>query len=437
METAEGLRFSLTPEALRSGSAEERAAFGMVAVAANGSVLTEGISMGRSELQRGPYVSGYHLAEWLVWNWWRLRWEPPPTGAQPSWNWDLAHRMSSIGEGYVWPNIEIASDGLLVRFVSSPSTDPHAGAFRYVGAPRLETVSVEAFEEAVQRFVRIVIDLLDDRGIRDTNLHRLWRDLERESDEKSSPFRRIEAMLGHDPDEGNEAEIRAQLADVERLGRDAVAELAADAGHDERPVRADDVRKAARRAGFDAHVEDAAQLASTDDIPAWGACEAWRVGVAMAQALRAAAALNGQPVANAALCELAGTSERAIQEQSRTTDRLSFALDDGGGRSRIALRSKWETGRRFDLARLIADRLCQKDMGESLLPATQSFTYRQKAQRAFAAEFLAPIGAVDEFLGGDVSEEPQNDAAQHFKVSPLTIRSLLINNHRIGHEWAL
>ena len=312
--------------------------------------------MGRSELQCGPYVSGYHLAEWLVWNWWRLRWEPP-TGAQASWNWDLAHRMSSIGEGYVWPNIEIASDGLLVRFVSSPSTDPHAGAFRYVGAPRLETVAVETFEEAVQRFVRIVIARLDDRGVLDTNLHRLWRDLEREQDEETSPFRRIEAMLGHDPDEGNEAEIRAQLSDADRLGRDAVAELAADAGHDERPVRADEVREDARRAGSDARVEDAARLASTDDIPAWGECQAWRVGVAMAQALRAATALNGQPVANAGLCELAGTSETAIQEQGRTTDRLSFALDDDGGRSRIALRSKWETGRRFDLARLMADRL--------------------------------------------------------------------------------
>ena len=207
MGTAEGLRFSLSPAALRSGSAEERAAFGIVAVTANGSVLTEGISMGRSELQCGPYVSGY------------------------------------------------------------------------------------------------------------------------------------------------------QLSDADRLGRDAVAELAADAGHDERPVRADEVREDARRAGFDARVEDAARLASTDDIPAWGECQAWRVGVAMAQALRAATALNGQPVANAGLCELAGTSETAIQEQGRTNDRLSFALDDDGGRSRIALRSKWETGRRFDLARLMADRL--------------------------------------------------------------------------------
>ena len=44
---------------------------------------------------------------------------------------------------------------------------------------------------------------------------------------------------------------------------------------------------------------------------------------------------------------------------------------------------------------------------------------------------------MDEFLGGDFSEEPQNDAAQYFNVSPLSIRSLLINNHRIGHEWAL
>ena len=80
----------------------------------------------------------------------------------------------------------------------------------------------------------------------------------------------------------------------------------------------------------------------------------------------------------------------------------------------------------------MADRLFRKSTSESLLPATRSNTYRQKAQRAFAAEFLAPIRAVEEFLNGDVSEEAQNDAAEYFNVSPITIHWQIVNKPRIS-----
>ena len=122
METAERLKFSLVPEKLQAGSPEERAAFGTIAVIANGMVLTEGVGIDGNKLRKGPRVSGYYLAQWLVWNWWRLRWEPRGFYAETesSWEWSFAHHMSSIGEGYVWPNIEIVSDWTLdaARFLT-------------------------------------------------------------------------------------------------------------------------------------------------------------------------------------------------------------------------------------------------------------------------------------------------------------------------------
>jgi Zn-dependent peptidase ImmA (M78 family) len=69
-----------------------------------------------------------------------------------------------------------------------------------------------------------------------------------------------------------------------------------------------------------------------------------------------------------------------------------------------------------------------------ILPATRADTYRQKIQRSFAAEFLSPFDAVDEMMGGDYSDERQEDVAEHFKVSPLTIRTLLVNHGRIERE---
>ena len=115
---------------------------------------------------------------------------------------------------------------------------------------------------------------------------------------------------------------------------------------------------------------------------------------------------------------------------------LSFEWEMGD-RGQMALRSKWVTGRRFDLARLLAERLLSPDGMEPLRAVTRSYTYRHKAQRAFAAEFLAPIEAVDAFLGGDYSEDRQSEAAEHFQVSAYTIRSLLVNNNRLGRQGAL
>ena len=141
--------------------------------------------------------------------------------------------------------------------------------------------------------------------------------------------------------------------------------------------------------------------------------------------MRKQEALNGEAIDSNRLSKLFGTTKTALEQGNKHTQRLSFMLTDGG-RSRLALRSKWETGRRFGLARLLGDHLLA--VGEPLLPATRAYTYRQKAQRAFAAELLSPYEAVVEFLGADRSEERCNEAAALFNVSPRAIGTLLVNN---------
>ena len=83
---------------------------------------------------------------------------------------------------------------------------------------------------------------------------------------------------------------------------------------------------------------------------------------------------------------------------------LSFVLDRNAREARMVLRSRWQTGRRFDLARLIGDRVIVS--GGALHPATRTYTYRQKAQRSFAAELLSPFEAVDDMLAGDYPWRP-------------------------------
>lgn len=82
---------------------EERASMGLLEISARGQLLTAGTRAGETGASPGPCVSGYHLAEWLVSNWWRLHWEPKPAGqnVQEDHGRASAHSMATIGHGYV------------------------------------------------------------------------------------------------------------------------------------------------------------------------------------------------------------------------------------------------------------------------------------------------------------------------------------------------
>lgn len=461
------LTVSLSSEPLTAGAVEEQATFGLFAVTANDRLLTAGEDTEHGELRHGPHVAGYPLAEWLVWNWWRLRWEygRPPDG-ETALRWDFSHRMATIGDGYSWPNITIFSDGVQVFLASDPSRDAGTVLFRYLGASGYQTVPATELEDAIDGFVGDILARLEGRELRDTNLHHLWNDLETErQDQELARFRRLEAQLGCDPDEIDEDAIRSRLDDAAALGEEALTEVAADAalrGHaPDRMMSAAQIMETAGRNGFDADVRDAIMLSDAmavpwrgevgDDEPAivglsdatavpWpGEVEAWRVGQRLAQTLRGQESLDGHPVSDQNLADFAGTTNDAISNDDRRSDDISFVLDRDGDRARISLRSKWQTGRRFDLARLIGDRVLGNPMGyaeERLFPATRAYSYRQKMQRAFAAEFLSPFDAVDDMLGDDYSEEKQNDVAEHFNVSPMTIRTQLVNYGRIDRRDA-
>ena len=428
MEQATGLSFTLAPHALDVGSREERATFGALQMQVNGRCLTEGVASDCSnELLPGPYISGYHLAEWIMWNWWRLLWEPEQ--ARPTREWMFSHCLSSIGEGYVWPNITILSDGCLARVVSAPTADAAPGLYRYLGAPVAEVVSAEHLQRGLRRLVRTVLERLEGAALANTNLHHLWRDVQLASeDTRAARLRRVEARLGLDPNDVAETAIQASCEAAESLGMDALEEIAADPGANKPetlPTMAT-VRQSARESGFDAQLRNAVELDRQDGIPAWGTVAAWRVGGAAARSLRRQEGFDGEIIDNNRLSELFGTTSTVLESGSNHTPQLSFMLRDGD-LGRVALRSKWETGRRFALARLLGDRLLLQ-LGEPLRPATEAYTYRQKAQRAFAAELLCPYDALVDFLGTDCSEHRCKEAAEHFRVSSLVIDSLLASN---------
>ncbi|MBL7650490.1 MAG: hypothetical protein JNK74_30455, partial [Candidatus Hydrogenedentes bacterium] len=60
--------------------------------------------------------------------------------------------------------------------------------------------------------------------------------------------------------------------------------------------------------------------------------------------------------------------------------------------------------------------------------ATDAKTWRQRAQRAFAAELLAPIESIRQTLDGDFEADRIEQLARELDVSPFLVQSQLANN---------
>ena len=419
---ASRLKFSAEWERLDQGAAEERACFAAIGIWWNDISLTPAHDSFVNVVRKTPYLSGYHLAEWITWNWWRLRWEPRTSAS----DWAFAHRLSTIGGGYVWPDITIFSDGERTALVPRPTAERPSTAYRYIG-DFVAVVPSREFDAAVDRFIESIRGRLRAEGVAETNLDVLWRDLtEERQDATIAQRRKFEALLGREPDADDDKVLRQLETDSKELGQSASQELAAHHDSQADLLRAETLRQQAARHGFDIDIRDGYRLSSPTDGFERQEMSAWKLGAQMAASVRRDAGMDCGPIDDAKLLEFMAVESGALEEDA-TGSRIAFLLDQDGCRRRLVFRSRWRTGRRFELARLLGDQLFA-DEDDRLYPATRAGTYRQKAQRSFAAAFLSPFHEIEDELGGDLSDEAQQEIAEHFEVSPLVVRTLLVNH---------
>lgn len=344
--------------------------------------------------------------------------------------------MTGLGEGYVWPKLDIWSDGVRTMLASRASV-PEAKPFRYVGAHPV-VVPSGVFEAALDRFMPQVIGRMRSEGVADSNLDRVWRDVLAERGDRDIARRRhLEALLGRDPDEIEDDTVERLIRDECRLGREAVDEVAAEHARAESGERAmltaDALERVARETGHSASVRDGVAFSALDHVSRAIETPAWKLGATAATALRTQERLGSAAIADARLADMAGGRSDLVTSSPSRGSHLSFALDDEQGLStRVVVAARHKTGRRFSVARLLGDRLMHHP--GALHPATHAYTYRQKAQRAFAAEFLCPFDAIEDMSHGDYSMDSQQDIADHFSVSPMLISASLKNNGRLERD---
>jgi len=420
----------------QANNALERAFYANIGLAVSDIWLTQLDDQEASTVTNHLRACAHRLAVWFAANWWRLRWEPETSTSAKDVDWRIAHGLASAGGGYVWPNIIFASDGESLAIASrNPQKNAPFEPIRYLNQINARITAAE-FERKVDAFMGKVITRAHALNIHDHGLHELWNEiLEERQDPKATRWRKLEALCGYDPDEAPEALIKHLLDDPAKLGGFALEELAAHGRHNTQDLLKPILKLAKSNTkptggGFRGKIP---QLKSQPQSNP--ADRPWQQAAKLAQQARKEWDLGTKPIPNKVLGELLGTKPAFFADRTKSATPMPIMLkSENGNDMDFYVDSPWDTTRRFATSRLLGDYLAQTTH-ERLIPATKAKTARQQFQRSFAQEFLCPFDALlEKIQTDDPEEEDIAEAAKYFCVSPLMVRTTLVNKGEMDRE---
>jgi hypothetical protein len=395
--------------------------------------LTRNQDIWAKTVRDNVFVSAYPLAMWFASSWWRLNYEPLPT-QQPGHEWRMAHELGAANHGFVWPRIIFIPDGEAMHVWAGATTtaDQSVQYLQSLEVPK--QILLHGFQRSVERFVQSVLARLDASKLAGTDLAHLWAILE---EDRAHPeaFRRrkLEAELGFDPEECPPNILEAALQWENKVGQAALSELA----------------PAISSSGKSPDLATLGQLASAEGLVGAPQITAeaiehldhgapWERAVHDARSLRRKLGNVKDPMSSAELHHLLGLTSMAVKKWSLPQGRVpvAVAMPAHGGLLKFVPRKRNAVGQRFEFARFLGEYLRSSTNDGRWLASTDLGTFRQKYQRAFAAEFLCPLDSLTTFLDGDFSSYAIEEAAAKFEVSEQVVSNLLLNNGFIHNHWA-
>lgn len=392
--------------------------------------FTQLIRENRNTLDDYLHAPPVQLAFWLIDNWWRLRWEPVVSEkVLPEWR--LAHELSAIGGGFVWPRLRIWGEGLRVGFSSRSDPPGMSLPVRYM-TNALVFVSADQFEKAVDRFLQQAVGARsEDHEALQTQFEALLRE---RNDEDITAWRRLEAQLGFDPDKAPEHLIETLIGYIADYGssgvEEAVVAVQGEAAVETLQEEISIAKQSRLICDFQEAVSAAGKIGKGPEVPPWKAAEE------AATRVRRALGDHSGPLRNRRLAELLNVSKEAFRARETATTKLVYGLrlrNGKGERNVVAVRARWAHDRRFELCRALGDAIWSGS--DSLGPLTVAKTARQKFQRAFAQSLLCPIEDLLAYVDtNDPTEDDVSAAAHHFHVSERVIQTVLVNKDIIDRQ---
>jgi hypothetical protein len=420
------------------GTPAERASLALIQLFINGECVTEVADIGAARsLRSSVRVSAYWLAYWFAANWWRLAYEtvPPLQRYDARWiDWRQSHQLPGIGHGFLWPPVEIASlnGALVIGGIERTANPPDVEPLRYLAHLDEQFVSFDSFQTGVDAFVRAVLMRLNGLDI-NSELHEIWQVvMDERADAVSSSVRRREALLGFDPDDVPAALLAFLAEKGHTIGQAAVDEIASAA-------RIDSVNEIDRisaslenNKSIQMHVGDSKRMRDLFQRETDTKEPPWEQGIAAARVVRRYWGLDGKPISRRAFAEKLGLPQQRIQASGLERGPVvAVGVRDAchDDELKMLLHSRNPHGQRFEIARIIADHVFIP-VDESWRPITNMRTTRQQFQRAFAAEFLAPVHALRAELEGSkfVSADDIEDLANKFDVNPPVVENQLVDD---------
>ena len=382
------------------------------------------------------YVYGpvYPIAEWLVMNWWCLFGEVDTPGLHRSNSYARRHCLSAASEGFALPNLAINPSGYFTVLSWQPSRKPSASVeFTASGSELLPTATVR---ESIRGFIYTVISRLESAGINETPLQLDWQAIQAaEGDEVE--FCQLAAALGEDPYAMDETSCKRLVSAASGLPQSILNELFAAVDFADLESNAVNIREILEHVQ---RVESTLSLPTTlkGKLQFRGATMSpWDQGYHVARELRNLLSINDQLLNNDGVLSEALKMNSAALEKSVISpgnggwgfDALSASQADG--KTLIVTAKNRPNSRRFTICRALFDPLTNPGLDRATLVSRAS-SESQQANRAFAAEFLAPAGMLRQRVCAQVVEDEQiEDLASEFGVSSMVIRHQF-ENHRIA-----
>lgn len=436
MDDSPALNFEFEWEPAKGVTAAElQATWARLSILCGNESLTQVEDVASGSVRRSVYVPLYPMAEWIAYNWWYLT-----ANARPSYlperdwsfrsrlrmsenrsSWLMHHNLRAVGEGLPWPDITLIpmKETVIVAWQRDRNLVP-GWRVRFMSTGRTE-IDRSTFEQSLVAFVDAVLTRLEEEHVHETPLAQEWRELQN-LDSEEVEFCAAAARLGLDP--------FATPPDVAELILESSAQLSATLLDDfldaATPGRLKDEAEWVRALWKGIADSDRA----TDALPALSNGHSalqrrpWEKGLLDARQFRSAVevpSIETFDVRRWVAVEHATRVSRSLQGLGARTA--------AGGRIVALVEPKSDEGERFAAARALWRFLSDVDSGEFLV--TSARTPKQQAERAFAAELLAPATGVLEMLGPDsgdpIAADDIRPISQHFAVSDWVVQYQIMN----------
>ncbi len=168
-------------------------------------------------------------------------------------------------------------------------------------------------------------------------------------------------------------------------------------------------------------------------FPERSAAQPWQMGYDVARKLRTRLGLGDRtfPTLPDLLERLGlkpGPQQAIVFERKAGPSVVNGLVDKDDTGKKLAVFANIDPTKKFSLSRALFRAWSLENSGARLV--TDSVTNEQKASRAFAAEFLAPIALLRKRVRSAVLDQDAiEELAQEFGVSPFVIRHQAVNNN--------